>query len=60
MVFICFAVYVLANNHILIVVYGRQATIHDSQYGTTRALFAKYIHGKTDENHVLFSKYLTQ
>ena len=41
--------------HILIVVYGRQATIHDSKYGTTRVLFSKYIHGKTDEN-VLFSK----
>ena len=26
--------------HILIVVYGRQATIHDSKYGTTRVLFA--------------------
>ena len=26
-----------------------------SKYGTTRVLFAKYIHGKTDENHVLFS-----
>ena len=36
--------------HILIVVY-------DSKYGTTRALFAKYIHGKTDDNHVLFSNY---
>ena len=30
--------------------------IHDSKYGATLALFAKYIHGKTDANHVLFSK----
>ena len=45
----------LATFSISIVVYGCQATIHDSKYGTTRALFAKYIHGKTDENHVLFS-----
>ena len=35
--------------HIFIVVYGRQATIHDSKYGTTHVLFSKYIHGKTDE-----------
>ena len=26
--------------HIFIVVYGRQATIHDSKYGTTCVLFA--------------------
>ena len=30
-----------------------------AKYGTTRVLFAKYIHGKTDENHVLFSNYST-
>ena len=35
-----------------------EATIHNSKYGTTRVLFSKYTyHGKTDENHVLFSKF---
>ena len=35
MVFICFAVYVLANNTRV------EPSIQDSKYGTTRVLFAK-------------------
>ena len=45
MVFSCFAVYILANNTRVIPYFYRRewpptATIHDSKYGTTRALFA--------------------
>ena len=42
MVFICFAVYVLANNTRVIPYFYRRVwpLAHDSKYGTTRVLFA--------------------
>ena len=66
MVFICFAVYVLANNTGVVPYFYRRVwpprdhTRLKIWYnpGTTRVLFSKYIHGKTDENHVLLSNYL--
>ena len=53
MVFSCFAVFVLANNARVVPYFYRRVWL---KIWYNPCIIRQYIHGKTDENHVLFCK----
>ena len=58
MVFICFAVYVLANNTRVVPYFNRRVWPPGGlKIWYNPCIIRQYIHGKTNENHVLFSNY---